>query len=258
MTSSQITDNPPAIAIAEVDFSYGEFPVLSGVNLDIGANESICIVGPNGGGKTTLIKLILGLLTPAKGSISIFGRKPDRGRMTVSYVPQYSYYDPRFPISVFDVVLMGRMGMSGSLRYSREDKEIAANALDLVQLSELSSRSFSAISGGQRQRVLIGRALASEGRILILDEPTSNIDQESESQLFELLKTLQKEMTILMVTHDVAFASSIFQRIACVNRQVIIHPTSELTGELISDMYGGDLRMIRHDHQCSEKGHFHD
>lgn len=150
---------------------------------------------------------------------------------------------------------MGRMGKSLTGRYSKADKVKTLETLGEVGLADLADRSFSALSGGQRQRVLIARALACGGEILILDEPTANIDRESETQLFDLLRELNKRMTILMVTHDVGFASSFFNRIACVNREVIIHPTSELTGDLIRDMYGGDLKMIRHDHSCSDGGH---
>ncbi len=248
----------PAIQIENLSFSYSAVPVLTGVNLAIFPREAVCIVGPNGGGKTTLIKLILGLLTPDTGLIRIFGRPPEEARERIGYVPQHAHYDSRFPISVLDVVSMGRLTLSTGGHYSRHDRRKAMAALEAVELAELARQPFGALSGGQRQRVLIARALASEGDILILDEPTANIDRESEHHFFDLLKTLNRQMTILMVTHEVGFASTFFQRIICVNRQVFIHPTSELTGNLIRDMYGGDLRMIRHDHRCSEQGHEHD
>ena len=152
---------------------------------------------------------------------------------------------------------MGRIGNSISGHYTQVDKEKALSALEAVNLKGLAERPFVSLSGGQRQRVLIARALASGGDILILDEPTANIDRESEQHFFDLLSTLNQQMTILMVTHEVGFASTFFKRIICVNNQVFIHPTSELTGELIRNMYGGDLRMIRHDHRCSAEGHEH-
>ncbi len=246
-----------AIEISDVSFNYDGREILSEVNLSIWPFDSICIVGPNGGGKTTLMKLIIGLLTPKKGEVRLFGKRPDEARKLIGYVPQYAVYDKQFPISVKEVVCMGRLGNSVTGRYSRNDWNRTMDALKEVGLLEFAERSFSALSGGQRQRVLIARALASGGEILILDEPTANIDQESESHLFDLLKELNQRMTILMVTHDVGFASKFFKRIACVNRQVVIHPTSELTGELIKEMYGGDFRMIRHDHTCSREGHTH-
>ncbi|MFH0785481.1 MAG: ABC transporter ATP-binding protein [Pseudomonadota bacterium] len=252
-----MTEKSSAIEIQGVSFRYDERQILKDVNLTIWPYDSICVVGPNGGGKTTLIKLIIGLLSPDTGTINIFGKRPDEAHQLIGYVPQFAQYDRQFPISVQEVVCMGRMGKSFTGRYSKKDKVKTLEALDEVGLADLVDRSFSALSGGQRQRVLIARALASGGEILILDEPTANIDRESETHLFDLLRELNKRMTIVMVTHDVGFASSFFTRIACVNREVIIHPTSELTGKLIRDMYGGDLQMIRHDHSCSNKGHQH-
>jgi zinc transport system ATP-binding protein len=244
-----------AIDIDDLWFRYGEREILRRVQLTIQENDSICIVGPNGGGKTTLMKLIIGLLKPQKGEVRIFGKKVENGRRLIGYVPQYADYDKQFPIAVRDVVSMGRLGGTASGRFNRTDRELAMAALSEVGLVEHADSSFASLSGGQRQRVLIARALATGGKILILDEPTANIDRESESHFFELLEELNQRMTILMVTHDVGFASKIFKRIACVNREVVIHPTSELTGQLIKDMYGGDLHMIRHDHTCSEEGH---
>lgn len=247
-----------AISIKDLFFAYDSWEILTNVNLEINFLDSICVVGPNGGGKSTLIKLIIGLLTPDSGTIRVFGKKPEEARHRIGYVPQYAQYDPQFPISVFEVVCMGRLGNSVTGRYSKKDREHALESLEITGIAEIANRPFSLISGGQRQRVLIARALATEGNILILDEPTANIDHESELQFFDLLNDLNKRMTILMVTHEVGFASTFFKRIACVNRQVVIHPTSALTGDLIRDMYGGDLQMIRHDHCCSEEGHNHD
>lgn len=245
----------PAVAIKRVNSTYDQRPTLVDVNLTITDRDSVCVVGPNGGGKTTLMKLIIGLLSPDSGTIEIFGQKPEEAFKLISYVPQYAQYDSKFPISVQEVVLMGRLGSSFTGKYSKEDREIAMESLNSVDMAKLAKRPFSAISGGQRQRVLIARALASQGKIIILDEPTANIDKESEEHLFEILDRLNKTMTILMVTHDVGFASKFFKRIACVNREVVMHPTSELTGDLIKDMYGGDIHMIRHDHYCSPEGH---
>ena len=245
----------PVVSISGLDFAYNSSPILQNVNLEIAARDSLCIVGPNGGGKTTLLKLILGLLQPTRGRITVLGERPEKARLRVGYVPQYARYDPLFPVTVLDVVLMGRLNRLVVGRYTREDHEAARAALAEMGLAALERRLFAEISGGQRQRTLIARALAASGELLVLDEPTANIDAPSEEHLFEVLKKLNERLTVMLVTHDVGFASKFFKSIACVNRQVVIHPTSELTGELIRNMYGGDIRMIRHDHRCSEEGH---
>lgn len=247
-----------AITIRDLSFAYDSQAVLTDVNLQVSPLDSICVVGPNGGGKSTLIKLIVGLLVPDVGTVRVFGESPEFARLRIGYVPQYARYDPQFPISVFEVVCMGCLGHSLTGKFSKSDKQQAMEALSETGLASIASRPFSAISGGQRQRVLIARALATNGDILILDEPTANIDHESELHFFDLLAELNERMTILMVTHEVGFASTFFKRIACVNNQVVIHPTSELTGGLIQEMYGGDLRMIRHDHCCGTEEHRHD
>jgi zinc transport system ATP-binding protein len=243
------------ISINNVSFAYtGGVPILEKVNLTILARDSVCIVGPNGGGKTTLLKLILGLLKPTEGRIRVFDKKPEEARLQIGYVPQYAHYDPQFPVTVLEVVLMGRLGSRFGGPYSREDKKAAEEALRLMSLLELRERLFAEISGGQRQRVLIARALACEAELLLLDEPTSNIDALVETNLFEILQDLNKRMAILMVTHDIGFISKFFRNVACINRRVVIHPTSNLTGEMIQDIYGDGVCMIRHDHNHTGQG----
>jgi len=257
MSQNNMDQKKPVISIRDLSFSYDGRMILEDVLLEIYHKDSVCIVGPNGGGKSTLVKLIIGLLSPGQGTIEVLGKSPQLSRLKVGYVPQYVNYDPLFPISVRDVVRMGRLGGAFWGRYSREDNRVAAAVLEEMGLADYSSRRFSALSGGQRQRVLIARALASGGDMLILDEPTANIDPHTEEHLFEILADLNKRLTILLVTHDVGFASHFFKRVVCVNRRVVIHPTSALTGELISEMYGSDLHLIRHDHHCSLEGHVH-
>ncbi len=247
----------PAVQLKNICFSYDNNPTLTDVNFSISPRDTVCVIGPNGGGKTTLIKLILGLLTPDKGTVRVYGRCPQKEAERIGYVPQYTLYDPSFPISVYEVVCMGRLVHSHNGGYTDKDRQETMAALKSVGIEDLARRPFSSLSGGQRQRTLIARALAPEGDILILDEPTSNIDHRSEQQLFDLLATLNQRMAIIMVTHEVGFASSFFTRVICVNNTVAVHPTSELTGELIRDMYNNDLRMIRHDHHCDNKEHTH-
>lgn len=243
----------PVIVLREVDFAYhqGQATVLEQVSLEIASLDSICLVGPNGGGKTTLLKLMLGLLTPLRGEVRVLGRPAAEVRLRLGYVPQYAHYDPLFPVTVMDVVLMGRLGHQPLGWYRAADRRAAGRALAMMKLEHLAHRRFAAISGGQRQRVLIARALTSDAEILLLDEPTANIDLESEQSLFALLKELNQTRTIVVVTHDIGFASSFFQRVACVNRQVVTHPVSELNGRMIQELYGGEVTMIRHDHNCA-------
>lgn len=244
----------PAIELKDVWFSY-DASTLEEVTLKIDPLESVCIVGPNGGGKTTLVKLILGLLEPQRGSVLVFGKPPREALLRLGYVPQYSQYDPQFPVTVVDVVLMGRLGHQLGGAFSKDDRQAAISALEEVHLADLAARNFSDISGGQRQRVLIARALATAADILILDEPTAHVDIIAESDFHKILDKLNQRMTVLLVTHDVGFVNPVFQNVVCVNRNVVTHPTTNLTGEMIQDLYGGDIRLIRHDHACQGKEH---
>ncbi|MCG8471803.1 MAG: ABC transporter ATP-binding protein [Desulfobacterales bacterium] len=246
---------PSIISLENVHFSYGDHSVLEGVNLTVPEGDFAMVVGPNGGGKTTLLKLILGLLKPKKGQLHLFGEPPKNTWSQVGYMPQYTHVDMAFPVSVLDVVLMGSLHGPQKWRYTRNDRKQAHTALEEVGLNNVASRPFSALSGGQRQRVLIARALASQPRLLLMDEPTANVDPASEASLFDLLKELNSRMTILMVSHDLGLVSQVVKSVICVNRRVHIHPTSELNGTLIQELYGGHIKFVRHDHRCSDHGH---
>lgn len=248
----------PVIDIQNVSFSYRENPVLKDVNLKIADSDFASVVGPNGGGKTTLLKLILGILKPAKGSIRILGKSPEAARLKIGYMPQQERLDLQFPISVFDVVLMGRLGNSSFGKYSRQDKADAIDALNEVRLVNLADNIFSRLSGGQRQRVMIARALCCNPELLLLDEPTSNMDPEIAESIMEILSELNSRMTIIIVSHDLGFVSQIVKSVICVNKEVVVHPTSSIDGSVISDIYGTELRMVRHDHRCSEDCHRHE
>ncbi|MBI9078009.1 MAG: ABC transporter ATP-binding protein [Desulfatibacillum sp.] len=246
------------IELDGVSFGYTRQPVLSNVRLQVERGEFASIVGPNGGGKTTLLKLMLGLLQPDTGSVNVLGVSPEKARLRVGYMPQYSHLDPQFPVTVMDVVLMGRLRKGAMLMYSKKDREAAMACLEEVQLAELANNLYSELSGGQRQRVLIARALCCQPDLLLLDEPTSNVDPDMQQSLFDMLQKLNKRMTILLVSHDLGFVSQVVRSVICVSREVVVHPTSELDGTLIKEIYGGDCRLVRHDHRCSEEGHCHD
>lgn len=247
----------PVVQLDNVSFSYNGRSVLHEVNLVINQLDSTCVVGPNGGGKSTLIKLMLGLLQPQAGTVRLLGSTPEEARALVGYVPQYTNYDPLFPVTVMDVVLMGRLGRGFRARYLKSDKQSALSALDEMEMGAFAASRFSELSGGQQQRVLIARAIVSAAQLLILDEPTSNVDAHVEESLIDILQKINKRMAVIFVTHDLGFASQFFKSVVCVNHRVHIHPTTEITGELIQDLYGADISMIRHDHRCTGEGHVH-
>lgn len=239
----------PVITLNGVSFSYGAATVLQDVNLEIDEREFLGVVGPNAGGKSTLLKLILGLLQPTTGSIRVFGGSARRGRREIGYVPQYPAFNRDFPISVEQTVLMGRLGQGGLFgRYNRGDREIASRVMAETEVSELAKRQLNTLSGGQLQRVLLARALACEPRMLILDEPTANIDMRLETDIFDLLRELNSRLSIIVVSHDVGFISQYVSRVACLNRTLICHHTAEIDGQTISDLYGSDVRMVAHHH----------
>lgn len=234
------------IEIENLMFRYSNYPVLHDVTLSIQAGDMVSIIGPNGGGKTTLLKIILGLLEPESGKIQVYGESPRTNMGYLGYVPQHSRFDEQFPITVFEVVLTGRLEKRAGF-YTKQDRRAAIEALEKVGLSEVTRRSFQELSGGQRQRVLIARALAGRPSILLLDEPTSNVDAAVGSMLHELLEELNKTHTILLVTHDVGFVDDITNRVFCVNNHVHEHPADKLDASLISAAYGNQMRMVRHD-----------
>lgn len=248
-----------ALEFKDVHFAYDSAnPVLEGASFTLAEEDSICVVGPNGGGKSTLIKLALGLLRPTSGEVLVFGEKPDDACGRVGYMPQYLNFDPQFPITVLDVVLMGRLG--GGLRlgpFGRRDREAAERALGRVDLSGFGSRRFSALSGGQRQRALIARALVGEPDLLLLDEPTANVDQTVEQQFQDTLRDLAEEMAIVLVSHDLGFVSGWVEHVLCVNRTAHLHPTASIDGKTLREIFGGEIVAVRHDHDCPPGEHVH-
>ncbi len=237
----------PIIIFRDVDFSYNGEPVLENISIEIDRNDFVAILGPNGAGKTTLIKLLLGFLKPSKGTISILGKTPVKARKSIGYVPQYSIFDKDYPINVVDIVKMNTL-TSNSLfpSYKNEVTEKAFSLLQKLDIRNLAYRNFHELSGGQKQRALIARALINEPKILLLDEPTASVDVTMEKDIYDTLKMLNRNTTILLITHDVGFVSSYVNKICCLNRYASMHSVAELTGKSLFDIYSEDSKFLRH------------
>lgn len=239
----------PIIEIRDLSFAFGTTPVLEDVDLTIRRGDYVCMVGPNGGGKTTLLRLILGLLTPTRGTLRVFGTSPVEARRRIGYMPQHAQLDPQFPVRVRDVVLMGRLRNARLGPFGGDDRAKAAAALAEVGLSDYAKRPFSALSGGQRQRVLIARALACEPQLLLLDEPTANLDPLVQDEMNDLLRELNRRLTVILVSHDVGFVAQQVKTVVCVNRNVRVHGAEAITGDSIRALYGHDVQLVHHRHE---------
>lgn len=239
-----------AVELDGVSVNYGELEALNNINLKVEEGSFLGIIGPNGGGKTTLLKVILGLVEPQKGKVKVMGHPLNEVLDQIGYVPQISNFDRSFPISVLDVVLMARLG--GRVRffhqYQKEDIQKAESVLERLNLLHLKDRQIGKLSGGQLQRVLIARGLAVEPKILLLDEPTASVDARSTSEIYELLKELNKEKTIIVVTHDMAAVSSYFDSLACLNEKLYHHGDKHLDQETTEQVFGCPVDLIAHGH----------
>jgi len=243
------------IELDKVSFSYGGPLVLQDVTLAVEHGEFLGVVGPNGSGKTTLLRLILGLLEPTSGEVRVLGSQPDEARQAVGYVPQFVSFERDFPISVKEMVLQGRLGRTRLLgRYSKADHAAADRAMEQAHVEQVHNQPIGDLSGGQVQRALVARALVTEPKILVLDEPTSNIDLQAEDNIFNLLEQLRVSMTIVVVSHDIGFMTQYVSRVACLNRTLVCHTTSEVTGQVVEELYGAPVHMIQHPHKISTSG----
>ncbi len=235
------------VSIENLMVNLGGRTVLEDVNLEVKEGDFLGLIGPNGGGKTTLLKAVLGLIKPHRGRVLVFGMSPEAARKRVGYLPQKSLFDQKFPISALEVVMMGRRGKMGLFgRHSPEDRNSALAALSSVRMLEHADREIGALSGGQQQRIFVARALVSEPDLLLLDEPATGIDSSRQREFYELLRELNEKMTIIMVSHDISAVSTYVKKIACVNRKLYYHSSKELTAEDIEEAYECPVEMIAH------------
>lgn len=242
---SQAQREAPVAEVRNVTFGYERRePVLINISLSVPQGGSVTLVGPNGGGKTTLLKIMLGLLTPYQGSVFLLGGPPEATRCRAGYVPQRLQCDALFPITVFEVVEMGLLNASGDTgRTARRER--VCRAIETAGIADLARRSFGEISGGQQQRTLIARALVSDPEILFLDEPTAAVDPASRTALLDLLETSRKGRAIVLVTHDVEVVERFLEEVYCIHRTIHHHKVTYMDSGLLRHMTGGGL--MEHD-----------
>lgn len=235
------------IELKNICAGYDNQTVLTDINLSVKSLDFIGIIGPNGGGKSTLLKVILGLLKPTQGQISIFNSPVHKGRKYIGYVPQSVNCDHDFPINVWDVVQMGRLSRKKLFqKYNSQDQEITAYALRSVDLLHLKNRSIKELSGGQRQRVYIARALATQPQILLLDEPTASVDPQMRNSIYDLLQQLNETLTILMISHDMSAVSTYVKTIGCLNHKLHYHGEKLITSAMLEETYQCPIDLIAH------------
>ena len=236
------------IELEHVWARYQSHVVLEDITLSVQERDFLGIIGPNGCGKTTLLKVMLGLIRPYQGTVRVMGEAPEFHRKSLGYVPQYRTFDFGFPISVLEMVMTGRLGQMGGRfrRYREEDRESALSALELMEISDLQEKSIGELSGGQQQRVMIARALVTEPKVLLLDEPTVHVDIRVENQFYDLLKDLHRRMAVVLVTHDIGAISIYVDRIACLNRRLYTHDSREITEDMLAATYQCPVELVAH------------
>ena len=226
------------IEIKNLDFAYNGEAVLKDVNLSVRQKDFVAIIGPNGGGKTTLLKLVLGLLTPVKGAVRVDGKPPQEASPCIGYVPQDVHTNRSFPITAIDVVLMGKLDPNKrSSRRSATNRRDALKALERMEMAAHADTKIGTLSGGQRQRVFIARALVTQPKLLLLDEPTASIDTKGQADFYRLLRELNQDITVLLVSHDLLVISRYVKSVACVNKNLHYHDQAEITGDMLETMY---------------------
>ena len=237
----------PIIQIAELYAAYDEKTVLRNVNLSVYERDFLGIIGPNGGGKTTLIKSILGLHQPQKGKIRFYKEGKEVPEINMGYLPQYNNIDKKFPISVYEVILSGLSKQKSIFRrYSNEQHELVRQMIVRMGLEGMDKRAIGELSGGQLQRALLGRALVSNPEVIILDEPNTYIDKRFEAKLYSLLEDINKERASILVSHDIGTVLKNVKTIACVNETVHYHPHTEVPTEWLEEHFGCPIEMLGH------------
>lgn len=238
-----------AVDLHDISVSFRGLPVLQNVSLTVSEQDFLGLIGPNGAGKTVLLNVMLGLVKPDSGTVSIFGREPSAARGLVAHVPQHGRFDFDYPIKVIDVVLMGRLGRARMFRrWNAEDRRRAHQALERVGLDASAERQIGRLSGGQLQRTLIARALAGDARLLLFDEPTASLDSRVVPEVYELIAELARERAVVLVSHDIAILPRYVKSVACLNQTLHHHPSNEITSEMIESAYGCPVDMLVHTH----------
>jgi manganese/iron transport system ATP-binding protein len=235
------------LEVSDLTVGYNGVTALDHVSFVLHLGERVAVVGPNGAGKSTLFKVIAGVLDPTSGEVRVAGCNP-RGHICIAYVPQRNDVDWRFPVTVEDVVMMGRFGRLGLLRRpGRQDRAIVLQCLGTVGLADLAKRQIGELSGGQQQRMFIARALAQESSLMLMDEPLTGLDIPAQERILELLDVLRTEgVTVMVATHDLNQASDYFDRVMLLNNRLMGFGTAAevFTADHLRDAYGGQLRLV--------------
>lgn len=231
----------------KLSVGYADRIVLKNIDLRIDANDFLAVIGPNGGGKSTFLKTLLGVKPPSGGTVRIFGKPPKESRRDMGYLPQQRFFDPDFPINVREVVATG-IGRDGTFlgRGGQKERQAIDKALAIVGMREHADKKIGYLSEGQRQRVLLARALVGEPKMLLLDEPTCSVDAQAQESIYKLLGSLKSKVTIIMVTHDIGTISSYANKVACLSGDLYYHGTNEIRNEDLEKAYGCPVDLISH------------
>jgi manganese/iron transport system ATP-binding protein len=260
-------DDTPILRTEGLEVRYESGAALDDVSFELCVAEQVAVVGPNGAGKSTLFKVIAGVLNPTGGSVDVFGHDPG-GHICIAYVPQRSQVDWDFPVNVTDVVMMGRVGKMGLLRHpSARDRQIVQRALDVVNMSHLGKRQIGELSGGQQQRMFIARALAQEAELILMDEPLTGLDPNSQDGIFRVLNQLrQHSVTVMVAMHDLKLAAERFDRVMLLNHRLLGFgaPEQVFNSQNLLEAYGGHLHLLPSDDgtwvlgdTCCDEGESH-